>query len=212
VFDHVNPEAEKINVLVADLGDYSPFGSQYFAVVDIIDMDDPTRTALYHELSHVLYMRNGVSMGSTLNEGLATYLVNKVNRAKNIPSWNTLYYMEYPMFDETLITGGADGFRHQYDVGDNHYCYGYRFVTFLAQIYGEEIIHELLSAATAGRFDPSYGSNAEADKQADTAHMKRIIISVAGDDVFDRFAAWHQEELPKMIKEYRKYMDSLEKQ
>ena len=125
---------------------------------------------------------------------------------KGIPCYNTDFYMTDSGFDETLITGGEDGFRHTYERSEDNYCYGYRLVTFLTETFGEEIIPTLLKAATADGFDPSIGSDAAAETKADTEHMKRILKSVSGGDVFERFAAWHNSEMPRVLEEYYKYM------
>ncbi len=209
VFNNLNAKGETVEVMIASLGDWSPYATENTAVIDVMDLEGPERMALYHELAHVLYMRNAVDMGLCLDEGLATWTLDQLYRQKGIPCWTTEFYMNYSDFDETLITGGESGFSINFESSDDNYCYGYRLITFLTETYGVEIIPRLLKAATEDGFNPSYEVDAAAETKADTEHMKGIIKSVTGEDVFDRFAAWHQNEMPRVRQEYQAYMASL---
>lgn len=209
VFSHVTADQGKIYVLVADIAGYSPWAATNLIVLDIPDMERDNPFAIYHELAHVIYMRNATDMGLCIDEGLATWTVDRIYRSKGIVDWTTSFYMDSTTFDDACIAAGAEGFCHTFDNSDDNYCYGYRFITFLTETYGEEIIMKLLNAATADGFDPCFGEDEAADKLADTQHMKKILFSVAGEDVFDRFALWHEEELPGQLDEFFAYMRSM---
>lgn len=83
---------------------------------------------------------------------------------------------------------------------------GLSFDTFLVETYGKEIIPGLLKAVTDSGFDSSYGEDEAADRKADSEQMKTILRTLCGEDVFERFAKWHESEMPRVREEYRDYM------
>lgn len=208
VFDTVNPTGDTIEVLIGNLGDWSPYATENSAIIDAVDLEGPDKLALYHELAHVLYLRNAVDLGLCLDEGLATWTLDRLYRQKGVPCWTTDFYMSSPMFDESLITGG-DSFSICFENSDDNYCYGYRLITFLTETYGAEIIPKLLKTATEDGFDSSREGDEAAATKADTEHMKRILMGITGEDVFTRFAAWHDESIARVREEYQAYMAPL---
>lgn len=206
VFDNLNPDGATVEVIIANLGTTSPYATENTGVIDVVDLEGPDRLALYHELAHVLYLRNAVDLGLCLDEGLATWTLDKLYRQKAIPCWNTDFYLNGPDFDEALITGGEAGFSICFEKSDDNYLYGFRFVTFLCETYGEDVILRLIKAATEDGFDSSFQEDAALENKADTEHMKRLLKSVTGEDVFQRFAAWHESEMPRVRQEYQDYI------
>ena len=210
VFGNVNPDGGKIEVLVAALPGWSPWATENSAIIDVIDLVGDDKLALYHELAHVLYLRNAADLGLCLDEGLATWTVDQIFRRTGIPCYTTDWYMSDVDFDTALITGGEDSFSINFENSDDNYRYGYRFVTFLVETYGKEIIPGLLKAVTDSGFDSSYGEDEAADRKADSEQMKTILRTLCGEDVFERFAKWHESEMPRVREEYRDYMQALD--
>lgn len=213
IFDNVNSDGLKINVLVVDLGDQSEWADGNNAVLDQNDFDyaDDRYGTLYHELAHVIHIRNGVYLGQMMNEGFATYIENKTRLDHNIPAWTAAQYYFPTEFDESLISGCEEAFRCKFDDIDTNYQYGFRFVTFLYETYGEDIFADILSKATENGFDQSYNEDdIEASLNEDTQQLLEIIKALTTENVMSDFNQWYNNNWDTLGQEYFEQVNSLE--
>ncbi len=212
IFSEINKEAEKINILIVELEDALEWASDHNAILDESNYDYELTCyqTIYHELVHVIQSRNGVNLGRTLDEGFATYMADKAQRAKNMPAWNAAQYYFPVSFDDSLIMGGEEAFQHMFDDKDTNYQYGFRFVTFLFDTYGDDIFAKILAEAAAQNFEDSYDlNNEEASKKEDTKQLITIIKSQTSDDVFERFGEWYTNNWSTKGEEYMTQMESI---
>jgi hypothetical protein len=75
------------------------------------------------------------------------------------------------------------------------YAYGIRFVHFLFETYGMDVVKKL--SVAAAKYDFSYD---------DTAAIIRVLKEATSDDVFERFAQWLPDGWKNWCAEYKEYM------
>jgi len=211
-YDHINPNAEKINVVIC----YNPdnyavqCAFEDGAVLDELDYDyeATSHQTLYHELAHVIHLRNGADLSRTLCEGYATYTTYHALKAAGIPAWSHIQHFHPMEFDDSIIRQGEDGFRCKFDRFETNYDYGMMLVTFLEETYGTDTFFRIADEAARQGFDSSYDSaDVEGSLAEDTAALISIIKTVCGDDVFDRFSEWYDTDWVKHVNSYDEYME-----
>lgn len=203
LFAEVNKDAQKINVIIINTNDGTAWASDHNAIVDITDYDYEAGLyqTIYHELSHVLQARNGIFLGSSMDEGYATYTSYVCQMEHGIPGWSAAQYF-YPVEDvaKPLIEGGEDAFSIMYDVKDTNYQYGFRFLLFLSETYGEDTYYKIMEAAEKTEFTSGWN---EESKKEDLAKNSDILIEViksqTSDDVFEDFADWYANDWDKVV-------------
>ena len=213
IFGDINADFEKINIVIVDNPDSErvEFAVPEGAVLDPNNYSEETYCqTVYHELAHVIHMRNGVSLNSTMNEGFAAFIEDRTQRRLGMPSWDAIQYYSDTLFDDSVIALGEEGFTCLFDNMNDNYQYGIRFMTFLTDKYGDDIFFRIVDAATADGFNPSYDYyDKEASIDEDTEHLKKIIKSQTSDDVFEDFAKWYKKNWSKVCDKYYAHLKKL---
>lgn len=207
VFADVDPDEKKIGIFVAELGERAPWADGSSATVESwhFDYDEDAYGTLFHELSHVLQFRNGISLGGLLNEGFAAYMENRALLEHGIPTWTAAQYYYPAEFDESLIS--ETEFTYSFEDYELNYQYGFRLLTYLYETYGNDIYSKLLSAAAEAGFNASYNiDDYEASIKANSEALLAVIRSVTADTVLSDFKAWYEENWEARAQEY---MDKL---
>ncbi len=213
IFVEINSDELKINILVVNLGDAVEWADGNNAILDQsdFDYDNGGYATLYHELSHVLQFRNGVNLGSMMDEGFAAYTENKTRLSHNIPAWTAAQYYFPAEFDESLISGGEETFSYMFDESDANYQYGFRFITFLYETYGEDIYADILAEATKMNFSSGYDeNNKETSIKANSQQLLKIIKSVTTKNVLSDFIQWYNDNWAVLGQEYMEQVNELE--
>lgn len=214
-FPKIDPGNKKVHIYIVppDTEMYNwAFDGGIVVSTDSYDFDETKHQVLYHELSHVLHTRNGVSLTPLMNEGYAVFMSYHTMRACGIPSEETRQYFcspEYPTgrFDDSIIGLGEEGFMIPYGRRVDTYHYGFRLITFLNEVYGEDAFVDILDAATDEGFDEGYSDeNEKEDIRQDQLEMIEIIKSETDDDVFDKFAEWYELNWEDRYEDYLDYM------
>ncbi len=211
-FIDINENHEKINIYVLDLGDYIQQTIDNSVIADSSDFyfEETSYQTLYHELVHVAHLRNGGSLGSTLTEGYAECITYEALKKNKTAAWNMIQYIgNNDLFDESLVYAGEEGFEHIYDDRDYNYQYGFRFMTFLFEEYGDGIFVDILKDATAKGYEDAYSLGDTAEKEADCQMLRDIVKANTSEDVFERFGAWYPEGWKQVRADYEQYMDSI---
>lgn len=210
IFEGINEDNAKINVLVVSLTDnYVQWASDNNAIIDITDYDYDYMfyQTLYHELAHVLQARNGVGLSPTLNEGYATYLASKTIQAKGTPDWNTMQYFGENAEVEALISEGESAFSAELEGRNAPYQYGFRFLQFITAAYGEDAFRRILDEATRQNYNAGYDeSNYEASIKEDTDQLISIFKSLFSENIFEEFKTWYFQEYSQIQADYYQYM------
>ena len=199
-FSSINKDAKKVNLIFTNEGSGSAWASDHNAVVDIMHFEGDYQV-LYHELSHVIQLRNGADLGSVMDEGYATYTAYICHMEHNIPGWSAAQYF-CPVEDvaKPLIEGGQDAFSMVYDVKDTNYQYGFRFVLYLSETYGEDIYYKIMNEAEKRDLQCSWNpDNEKEDKARNSDMLIEIIKSQTSEDVFEDFAKWYANEWDKIV-------------
>ncbi|MBR4093662.1 MAG: hypothetical protein IKK32_07310 [Oscillospiraceae bacterium] len=212
-FKSVNPDLKKVNIYVADLGKRIQYAEQTGIVVESSDFyrEETFCQVLYHELTHLLHLRNGKSLESTLNEGFALHTAYETLKKRKSAPWSIIqYFGNGYQLDPTLFDQKDAGFRYVFDKKDDNYHYGFRFVTFIHQTYGSDVMNKIISDATASGFDVSYsGGPDNRFSEAKNEELKKIIKRNTSEDVFEKFSVWVKNDWAKEEKEYYDYMQSV---
>ena len=212
-FNSVNPDLKKVNIYVVDLGKRIQYAEQTGIVVESSDFyhEETFCQSLYHELTHLLHLRNGKSLESTLNEGFALHTAYETLKKRKSAPWSIIqYFGNGYQLDPTLFDQKDAGFRYVFDKKDDNYHYGFRFVTFIYQTYGSDVMNKIISDATASGFDVSYsGGPDNRFSEAKNEELKKIIKRNTSEDVFEKFSVWVKNNWAEEEKEYYDYMQSV---
>lgn len=207
-FEGINRNNEKVYVILAILTDSIQSASESGVVLESNDYvyEESAYQVLYHELAHVNHLMNGTNLGSTLTEGFAVYASEKALMSRKLPLWNQYqYYFPYG-FDESVIAKGEAGFSYSFESKDDNYHYGFRFIHFLEDTYGEECFYNILGKATKDGFTAAYTIDGpENQEEIQNADLINIIKSQTDADVFEKFAKWNQTNWENMAKVFDDY-------
>lgn len=211
-FEGINKNNEKVYVIIANLTDTVQSASESGVVLisDDYVLEETSYQALYHELAHVNHLMNAPNVGSTLTEGFAVYASEKALMSRKLPLWNQYqYYFPYG-FDDSIITKGEEGFLYSYESRDEDYHYGFRFMHFLEETYGEDCIYKIFRKAIDEGYTAALNSDGpENQEELKTTDLITIIKSQTDDDVFAKFANWSSTNWEKCAKEFDAYHVSI---
>ncbi len=187
-FEGVDPNCEKFHIYVVPDEKSVPCSMPSAVVLNNIDLELAAGEGwtLVHEYTHSLHASNGVNLGRIMEEGFATYVCGKVtSKEADIPfNFNAnLNYSSY--YREITRETAEEVFKEEFEDGWENYLYGYRFVTFLYEEYGEDVFRDILKDAT---LNPPEGVDHFENKDA-IPYIKKN----TSDDVFIKFADWLEE-------------------
>lgn len=184
-FVGVDPNGEKFHVYVVEYDVCVPCAVGYGVVLNPIDLEiaDGEGYAMIHETLHCLQMKNGVQMSSVMDEGFATYLGGRIcdkDEEMNFSFDATRNFSYY----ETKITkeNAEEIFCAEKEENWENYLYGFRFVTYLYETYGDEIFINILDDAS-----PDDSMSVVSLTAAESVPFVKMNTS---DTVFEDFAVW----------------------
>jgi len=207
-FDGVNPDREKVDILVAHYEDDGAIEWSDVNTILLFDEDFEEETngikTIYHEMGHVLRLRQSSNLGTIIEEGIGVYAEDMLCRKDNIADWDLIQYYDAGGYIVNYDTSemkkdpekvfrevnGAPRSKEQPE-----YAYGIRFVHFLFETYGMDVVKKL--SVAAAKYDFSYD---------DTAAIIRVLKEATSDDVFERFAQWLPDGWKNWCAEYKEYM------
>ncbi len=210
-FKNVNKNNKKVNVIVCkDMGIYSQYAWETGVVLDQKDFDYDYNgyQTIRHELAHTVQLQNGVNFGGTLEEGFACYMEEQLARHLKSPMWQLIQYYYPVSYDDSIISKGKAGFQATFEPYGDSYHYGFRFVQFLTDTYGEDIICKLSKEANGRKLDISYATN-DKERKNNNYQLIRAIKAVTSEDVFQKFADWNKTHWDEKASEYKEYMFSI---
>ena len=141
---------------------------------------------IVHEMVHVVEKANGCYLGTTLVEGLATYMSSRItSKSQDIPFDFDAEATYSAYWEDITVENAESKYCEDYSHLWEHYLYGYRFVTFLYENYGEDVYRDILER-TNEVSDVDLAENREKD-------MAPIIKEVTSQDVFVKFAQWLEQ-------------------
>ena len=207
-FAGVNPEREKVDILIMDYKDDGAIEWSDVNTILLFDEDFEAETGgmrtVYHEMGHVLRLRQSPQLGSIIEEGIGNYSEDMLTRKNGIPDWSLMQYYEAgnteALYDASAIEADPEkAFREINDASRSstqpEYAYGFRFIHFLRETYGEDVVKKLSETAGRHGFEPK-----------DTDAVIQILKETTSEDVFERFGKWLPEGWKKWCAGYREYM------
>ncbi len=206
-YSGLNPENKKVNILIvpdpgtgevawSDSGSIMLFSEELFP-------DQPFDTT-YHELAHVLRLRQGPNLGQAMEEGIGLYAQDRISRLENFPTWSMIQYCDsngyQSPYDASKITADPEGeFRRvtlmERTAEQEFYHYGFRFVTFLMQTYGPDAVAKVTEVSKKYSFE-----------EKDVDAIVRVIKEAFGEDVFTKFGEWLPTGWKAWCDDYCAYM------
>lgn len=188
VFAGVDPNMEKFHIYVVPFEKSVACSLTHSIVLNPEDLEIAAGEGwtVVHELVHSAQSANGVMMNSVMNEGFATYITGQITAKDEVIPFNFDANLNYSGYQIQITAANAEAeFLAEYEDGWNYYLYGYRFVTFLFETYGNDVYLNILNDATE--------SVSEGYFTIEKEELPPIIKANTSEDVFVRFAEWLQQ-------------------
>ncbi len=185
VFSTVDYKMQKFHIYVVDEQVSAPYATASEAVVNYDDIDfDFDSSTLIHELTHSLHLRNGIGLGKIMTEGYAAYMTDRV--IDNYRKINTAFDPDsyYEGFFTHLTPQNAEAVFSDVQENENdYYTYGYHFLHFLFERYGDNIFNDILQYANENTALREYDLT-------ENAKAVPYIKACTSENVFAEFALW----------------------
>ena len=211
-FKGINKDMEKVSIVILkdpkDKTIETAFGNETTLFDTDLDSVKGSYGTVYHELAHVLRLRQGENLSSVIEEGVALYAQDKLSRKYKKEDWEMIQYVNCygfstPYSDKNLkedpekeFINAATGPRSS---EQPEYQYGIRFVYFLTETYGKDVIKKISETSRKYEF-------AENGTGTDIDTVIKVIKEATSQDVFTRFKKWVPGGWKKYCKSYLKYM------
>ena len=207
-FDGVNPNREKVDILIAHYEDDGAIEWSDVNTILLFDEDFEEETngikTIYHEMGHVLRLRHSPNLGNILEEGIGLYAEDMLCRKNSVADWDMIQYYDVDgyvvNFDTSEMKKDPEKVFRDVNAAARsaeqpEYAYGIRFVHFLFETYGTDVVKKLSDAAI------KYSFNYD-----DTDMIIRVLKEATSDDVFTRFARWLPEGWKNWCAGYKEFM------
>lgn len=183
---------EKIIICVVDEKKAAPYNFIHEIIINPIDLEieEGEGYALVHEMIHSAHLTNGSSFWTPLTEGYATYMTDMVIKNSKDLKFNFNSQNNYSFYETEITKENAKSeFIREKDDSFENYLYGYRFVTYLHEVYGENIFHEILKNGIKNPYDDEQYGIVDFDGE----QTAKLIIKTTSENVFEDFAVWLKE-------------------
>ncbi len=183
-FAGVDYEYEKFHIYVVPYEKCAACCMTYSIVLNPEDLDfaGGEGTVLVHEMAHAVHSTNGIYMCSVMDEGFATYITGQITEKDEIITFNFDADENYSYYPVAITEENAESeFLAEHEDKWDDYLYGYRFMTYLFETYGDDIFRKMLTDANT-RTEISYTLS--------SSDLISIIKTNTSEDVFKDFAKW----------------------
>lgn len=211
-FDGVDTKNTKIHVYVKnDIHPHCfavPNDYSYFLINEMdldVNNDDELCNAFIHECIHYLHTSNGTSFNSIINEGFAAYneirALRKYQKDHNIEDTEFYERFGYTLKKGEVTEANAESlFLKEYTNTERVYPYGFAFMTYLHETYGEKALTNLFSAAKI--ILKKEVKNQEIDhNDLSSKGCAKLLKKKYSKTIFKDFAKWLNNN-PQFISEY----------
>lgn len=184
-FQGVDPNGEKFHVYVVSHEVCEPCAYGNAVVLNPQDLEIAAGDGyvMIHETLHCLQMRNGVQMGSVMDEGFATYMTGRICDKDEEMNFDFDAEVCYSYYDTKITKENAEEvFIAEKEDNWENYLYGFRFITYLYENYGEDVYINILKDASP----EDSMSIVEITPKAAANYVKKH----TSDKVFEDFAEW----------------------
>ena len=211
-FKGINSDLSKISIIILkdpkDGSIETAWGNEATLFDTDFDSVKGTYETVYHELAHVLRLRQGKNLSSVIEEGVALYAQDKLSRKYKKADWEMIQYINCygystPYSDKNLKEDPEKEFiraaTSPRSSEQPEYQFGVRFVYFLTEEYGNDVIKKISETSRKYEF-------AENGTGTDIDTVLKVLKEDTSEDVFTRFKKWVPGGWKKYCKDYLKYM------
>ena len=211
-FKGINSDLEKVSIIILkdpkDGSIETAWGNETTLFDTDFDSVKGTYETVYHELAHVLRLRQGENLSSVLEEGVALYAQDKLSRKYKKADWEMIQYVNCygystPYSDKNLKEDPEKEFiraaTSPRSSEQPEYQFGIRFVYFLTEEYGKDVIKKISETSRKYEF-------AENGTGTDIDTVLKVLKEATSEDVFTRFKKWVPGGWKKYCKGYLTYM------
>lgn len=185
VFPGVDVNNDKFHIYVADPGLCSPSAYGHGAVINPQDLEiaEGNGDTILHEVLHCLQMHNGVQMDRFMDEGYATYMTGRICDKDEEMNFNFNATGNYSYYNKEITKENAEEiFVSEVEDEWEYYLYGFRFITYLFETYGDDVFINIMKDATPEGPQP--------DPYLTSRESVEYIKRNTADTVFEDFAVW----------------------
>lgn len=186
-FDGVDPNNDKYHIYVIPYEKGGACGGYGMMTLNFEDLEISAGEgfAIVHEYTHSLQVANGPWMNHILDEGFTTYITGQITKKDEIIEFNFDADMNYSYYPTEITRENAEQiFVEEPEDGWDDYLYGYRFMTFLMEKYGEDIYRKILAEALA--------MVQEGHNYITREESVVCVKKVTSPNVFEEFGDWMQ--------------------
>lgn len=183
-FPGVDPDKEKFHIIIVPFETASPGAMKGHIILNPMDLEIASGEgfALVHEMTHCVQIANGRFISTTMDEGFSTYITGQICDRDEIIPFNFNSEYNYSFYEKEITKKNAEAvFCEEVDDNWEKYLYGYRFVTYLFEAYGEDIYRNILLDASQ-----TFKMNTSITEEMMIPVIKRNTC----DTVFEDFAKW----------------------
>lgn len=187
VFEGVDPNNEKYHVYVVPSKKSVPCGGYGSLTVNPMDLEIAAGDGyvFVHEYTHSLQAANGPWLNHSLDEGFATYITAQITKRDEIINFNFDADYNYSNYPTEITRENAEQlFLEEPEDGWDDYLYGYRFMHFLMENYGEDIYRKILAEALV--------MLPEGENQISREDSAVCVKKCTSETVFEEFGDWMQ--------------------
>lgn len=184
-FKQIDFKAKKIGIAVCDNSE-GPYAKSDGILIgpEHIRLNGEEAYAVIHELLHVVYYHNGISMEGVFDEGFATYYTARI--LDKDTRLNCTYDSYKALSDYPYAINEKD-MEQLYIIqaqGSARYKLGFRFMHYIIEEYGDDAFRKLREKI-AGQLKEG--------EQATTQLIAKVIKKELSKSFFADFAKWHKE-------------------
>ena len=208
-FNGLNNDSEKLNIMVVHYADDGAIEWSDLNTILLFDEDFEEETTglktVYHEMAHLLRLRQSSNLGDILEEGIALYAEDQLCRKNGLANWDMIQFYDIngyqANYDASGIRKDPEGMFREINVAERskeqpEYAYGIRFLTFLHETYGQDVVKKLTE--TAAKYSFEYDN---------TDMIIRVLKEATSEDVFERFGKWLPDGWKTWCEGYKTYME-----
>jgi len=200
-FNCFSPDKTKLNIIVVGEEKDLPYCINGFVLLNPCDIDIDSReyTTAPHEMIHALHLTNGTYFSPVLTEGYACYMTGQLIEKYGY-KYNNDYRWNYVGYGNIWTKENAEAeFLKEREDNWECYIYGYRLLTYLNEVYGDDIFIRLLENA-----EEYSGMNYGDDSLNYEGMSAKVLKETTCETVFEDFAMWIEAN------EYRFWPDKYE--
>jgi len=201
-FADIDPQYEKFHIYVISDEKGSSFGTVGAMILNQFDLNiaEGEGWSIVQLYTGALQYANGVSLDPIMDYGYATYICGQVIKENPDFYFNFNTNLNYSFYDRKITAENAEAIylEEKEDYWEN-YLYGYRFMTFLCEEYGEQVFYDILTDATKGAGQWEYQYNSEKTLPYIKANTSEDVFAVFADwleENKERIEAWMYEDMP----------------